>query len=627
VRQVDFNALPRTTREAFVAALRSPHSPLVYVDRTTTGAVSWWGILLLVVGGLGLLTLKDNFGSAYGHRQGAPFLLGYVVGGFLLALAAIGILRHVILSRGLPYTPGRYVVPLDVVIAKTSTLEIYSMTDLLHLQPTHHYRNGIYSYTSLDFVFREGKSFSFTIPGQAFAEHCLARMRHGTQTIAEAARRQDLATLAAFDPFFDARARDFAPVSEPGPVAKPLPAFMRFRWAIAGALGVLLAVPTFFVRNYLSDEKAYRGLDDSTSTYTLEAYAHSGGRHADDVRRNLVPRAHLKKAVAEPREKRVEAVEKFLKDFPASVVEKEAQAALVAALHEEFLARTTVTELREFLKKWPSAADAPAAKAQIHALYEKTFADFKSKANPNDKSVVPVVESLVGWMEDNESPPLPVRFRRKSSPSLAAADKLLAKGLLDDDGQTKGGNAEVSGHFTEAKAIAREDAAVRALEHAFRQVFPADILPLKRGEALDDGEKVPKSVTSPLIRVDYEVAWSGSTYVGRDSGRRFVGIAIKFDVSVHVPKQEKVLSFLMRVEPPETFKVDYTQWDSSYRSVMGKSSAGGGPSDAQVYEVMALRAFDQMSTKLKLVFFSSAITTAKPKPAAKRAPADDDDDE
>jgi hypothetical protein len=108
---------------------------------------------------------------------------------------------------------------------------------------------------------------------------------------------------------------------------------------------------------------------------------------------------------------------------------------------------------------------------------------------------------------------------------------------------------------------------------------------------------------------------------------------VKFDVAVHVPKESRVLAFAVKVEPPESFTIDYTGWDPSFRSIMGKNAAGGlgGPSDARVYEVMALRAFDQLSTKLKGVFFDAATANRKlapptlpSKPPAR--PADDDGD-
>jgi hypothetical protein len=63
--------------------------------------------------------------------------------------------------------------------------------------------------------------------------------------------------------------------------------------------------------------------------------------------------------------------------------------------------------------------------------------------------------------------------------------------------------------------------------------------------------------------------------------------------------------------------------DSSYLTLLGK----GGPSDSQVYDVMALRAFDELSTKLQDHFFQP-LPKAPPKPSKAPKPSFlDDDDE
>lgn len=635
MRAVDFNELPRATRERFIAALRAPgyafggNGP-VFAQASTTGAVVGWVLLLLCAGGAFLAVTKSHYGSPWEPQQSAGYLVAYVGLLFLCVLAIVGLVRRTLLSKALPFAPGVYLFPVDLVVARSKDLVLYPLASLLRLQPTHHYRNGFYSYTSFDLAFEGGASFTFTVGGREIAERQLDALRYAQRQISEALERGDMNVLAALDPFMEARIQDFRPTAEPGPVAGGLPAWTRLGWAIALGAGVVIGAPTWLVRNLLSDEAAFKDLRRYESTYSLEAYANAGGRHADEVRKNLIPRAYLKKAKEEPKEKRVEAIEKFLKDYPNSTVEADARTALADALHGEFLSRTTVTGLREFLKKWPTAADAPAARTKIHALYQKSLADFRAHANPNDKNVVPVVEALVTWMESHESPPLEVKFRRKNAASLAAADKLLSKGMLDDDGPARGGNAQVSSHFTATQAVTRETAVVRALEKGFRQVFPADILPLKRGADDEQGDG-----TAPAITVDYEVGWSGTTYIGRDSGRRFVGIMVRFDVGVKVPNEPRALSFAMKVEPPESFTVDYTKWDSSFRSAMGKSygtSPTGGPSDSQVYDVMALRAFDQLSTKMKNAFFDAETASTKgygavpKKPALKRAADDEDDD-
>ena len=75
------------------------------------------------------------------------------------------------------------------------------------------------------------------------------------------------------------------------------------------------------------------------------------------------------------------------------------------------------------------------------------------------------------------------------------------------------------------------------------------------------------------------------------------------------------LRFKLNVAPPDHFTVNYTSSSSRFldQSFLKKE----GPTDAKVYEVMAARAFDELSMKLRGVFFkegSDAFDNAPRKP-------------
>src|SRR5690606_27446590 len=87
-----------------------------------------------------------------------------------------------------------------------------------------------------------------------------------------------------------------------------------------------------------------------------------------------------------------------------------------------------------------------------------------------------------------------------------------------------------------------------------------DVIALRVGPPLEDapvrpGPPLPE-VTAPTFVVDYEIGWTGATYVARDRARRFVGLFASVDVSVQVPREPRVLSFSFRAEPPETIPID-----------------------------------------------------------------------
>ena len=635
-RLLDFNQFPRSSRERFIACLRGQTGPRpIFQNSGGGGAIAGW-VILGICALVGLcFVVPLGYGNTYEVRQSPAFLLAYAMAFFFAGLSLIGLIRRIRMGSVLPFTPGVYVFPLDVVVANSKDLEIYPMADLATLQPVHHYRNGFYTHTAFHFHFIGGKSFSFSSNNKAFAESQLVGLRQSQQQLDDAVARKDVYALAALDPFFELRMNGWqaVPQAPDNLMAGSIPKWMSLGWAFGLALTVL-SLPVWFVRNYLSDEKAWTELKRETEesnapgaysysyvdTYTWERYIDKGGRHSEEARTVWIPRLELKKAVAVGTP---EAIQEFLAKYPGSSVDAEGQKALVAALHTEFTKAKdakTVAALRDFAKKWPKAADAPVAKIEIHKLFEKTLADFRPQANKKDPTVLPFVENLIAYEEANESPPVAVRFRGHNSASLKAADKILAS---DDD---TSGLAMVSDHFEVDDNQKREEIMVAALGRAFATVFPADVLPLKLGEPLPAKDKMPSTVTLPTIIVDYEVGWSGDTYVNKAESRRFVGIKISFDTLMQLPSYDKTLKFKLSVLPPDRFTVDYSTFsDPLYGSAL--TGSAGGPSDTEVYDVMALRAFDQLSTNMEQVFFQEAPKAGavpKGKATGNAAGADDD---
>jgi hypothetical protein len=397
---------------------------------------------------------------------------------------------------------------------------------------------------------------------------------------------------------------------------------MKLGWAFGLAIGFVLGPALWAVRNVASDSAAFSKAKQWDSVYGYDDYLHGGWLHKDEVRNELLPRARLKEAKAKTTtDERIEAIEKVIADFPGASIQAEAQKAHDDAIHDAYMDakdKNTVAALRDFQKKYPKAADVPTAKKRIHELFQKTLTDFRPRASKTDPVLVPFVESLLGYMETNDSPAMEVRFRRHNSPSLSVADKILATPDPDDD--TPGELAGASSHFEPDDAAPREKAVVDAMKKGFATVFPADVLPLSQGNDLNPLEKAVPLVTKPSILVDYTVAWSGSTYVDKTEGRRFVGVIFDFDVVMTIPKEAKMLKLKFSVRPPERFTVSYSSFsDPTFGSLYTKGL--GGPSDSQVYEVMALRAFDQLSSKIQDDFFQPL-----PKKPLPKKPITDDDD-
>jgi hypothetical protein len=125
-------------------------------------------------------------------------------------------------------------------------------------------------------------------------------------------------------------------------------------------------------------------------------------------------------------------------------------------------------------------------------------------------------------------------------------------------------------------------------------------------------------LTMPTIDIRYRVGWAGDIYSESKGNRQFVGIVVQFHVAMVVPGNNDIFDFDLEIMPPETFTVNY----SSYGGLLG-AGKDGGPSEGRVYDVMAARAFDQLSSKLQTVFFRPGF---KPKKGKTRKTISDDDD-
>jgi hypothetical protein len=222
------------------------------------------------------------------------------------------------------------------------------------------------------------------------------------------------------------------------------------------------------------------------------------------------------------------------------------------------------------------------------------------------------MEKLVGYLEAHPGAHVEARFHSPSSAALDVVDALLksqagAKKIIP-----------VGPHFDIAHCKPRETNIVSGLQAGFSAIFPADIMTIDQGQRIPDapsaaadpvtpaptkpakGKKAPEpppkpvftlgEITVPTLEVQYRVGWTGDVYSEEKSERRFVGIVIDFDVRMRIPDEADTFDFSLQVEPPDTFTVRY-------------SSGVGGPSEGQVYDEMAQRAFDQLTSKMRTVFF------------------------
>lgn len=613
VRTVDFNSLPQHIRERLVASFQKQGWPQPILSHTPSfGCAAFgWGFLALFAMTISVGALAAGFGE---QRQGAAAILGHGLGAGLFIASVLMIVRGILLRRSLPFPPGRYMLPLDFIIANDRILKVIPMSSMVNFQGVHQHTNGAYTGTTLTFTFEGNISESIVVQGKHLAEQAMGMLRQSQEEVRTAAQARDSATLQRLDPLFEIRMNDAwnsltprAPHEISPPSAKALPSFLQTKmiWIMGLVALPVIGVPVWGVWNIASDEMMYSKAKSLDTVYGYQSYLFTGVRHADEIRTNLLPKAALKEA------KR----------------------------------KGTVTALREVLTKYPGSVVEADTKKEIHNVFEKTRKEFHDQASTTDARLRPFMDKLIDHLEKNEANQVEVRFHSPSSASLEAVDMLLKKRAADPSGD--GNVIPVAPHFSDKDCIARESVIVTRLGEGFSAIFPADIMtlsngvriaekgveeplllgtaakPVKKptGKAPAQPEKPKVDVSGlkvPTIDIRYRVGWTGDIYSESLGTRQFVGIVIQFHVAMVVPGESDIFEFDLEVVPPDKFTVK----ESSYGSLLG-ANKDNGPSEGRVYDVMAARAFDQLSTKLQTVFFKPGF---KAKGSKAALPTSDDDD-
>jgi hypothetical protein len=564
-RQLPFNALPTPVRERLAKSFAGGGGTMpILAEKLGKGGVVGYAILSLLGFAGAFALMSADFGWSL-HR-GAGFYAGYAAAFFFAGLGAVLAARRALLLKSLPFPPGRYLLPMDFIDATGPRLTIVPLADLVDLQATHHHTNGAYTHSSLTLKFNRHGSETFVLKGKGLAEGALNELRSSRQALAAAAEAQQMAALAALDPLFEVRVKDAWDQLEDDGVddgmiarTKPMPPVLESggRAAlVALAAAVVFSPVALFVRNRACDQAMFADAARQDTESAYESYLRRGGTsHEAEVRAELMPRA----ALAEAKRK------------------------------------NTVTALRAALKKYPDSVIEQEGRDAIHTLFQDTLVKFRAQAASEDPRMLPFMEALIAYLERCGSSTVQLRFDAPTSDSLEGVDRELAASP-----ELRGYRVvPIASNFDEPHCRARESAIVTNLGDGFKTVFPNDILALTQGQR--------GGGSAPAIDIKYVVGPSGEFYTGERNTRAYVGIRVDFEVAMSVPGRSDPFQFTFQVVPPERFTVNYQS--TSGLSFMPDA---GGPSDSQVYEVMAFRAFDQLATKLKGVFFKDVAPPPAP---------------
>ncbi len=571
-RKVDFYRLPRPVQDRFAAATRrsAPPAPLLYMQAPRTRAWAYLGgsAGLLLAAVLVLAIGFGNVASPFAHH-GTKLLAIDIV---LLAGAAYGVVHAMGLLRALdtlPWRAGTYLFPGCVVDARGPVLDVWSVGDAEAVERVAAPEPG------LAFKMRDGSRVVVNAPSLELAEKADAALGSLRQELARAIAEEDPQVLAELDPLHD-RAMS-SPIGPQEAMKRVLVVSKRFDWAIAAIAGVLLGLGLGSTRNTMSDDAMYRSVVATGTAEAFQQYLAQGGRHADDVRDVLLPRAQLREA---ERAGGVKPVQDFADAHPGSKIDGDIAAALrramLAAL-ETAKQPGTVTAIDELAKTYPNHVVDPEIKAARHALYKQALEAWKKKGQP-DAPTASFMERLLAYAEAS-GPACEVRFRLKPSRTLDDADKSIIR-----SGHYPGADGLPSKYLTADALRGREDRVAAALAQGFAADFPADILALRAAPGL--APDAPAPTATPELLVEYTYDWARGNILNEHPLTVFAGFIFTFDTSFTLAQGAplKVSNRIWR--GPEIWRVK------------GGATMAREDYEQKVYDLLIDGGFDQLEKKL-----------------------------
>jgi len=575
-KAVDFRRLSRPVQERFAAATRgtAPPTPLLYWRARRTGAWRSLGASALLALAA-MLLLKAGYGDVrspfaiHGPRMLAAdtLLVSAVVYGVVHAAAILRALG------GPPYRAGTYLFPACIVEARGPVLRVWPVDDVQTVErltaPT----------PALAFRMCEGSRLvvpARSIEDAARAEAALASVQ---PTLMHALADDDAQVLLELDPLHDGALSN--PLGPTESMKRVAPSWIRFDWAVASCLGVVLGIAIGAARNAASDEAMFRSVAAAPSITAYDRYLSHDGRYAGDVRARLLPLAELRSAEATGS---IEAVRAFAQAHASSPIQPEIQAAVrrawLAQLHEAE-ALGTVRALDDLRKSSPDGPLDAEVEAARHAIYARAFAAWKAKAQP-DAATAAFIERLLAWAEQSDAPTVEVRFQLEPSKTLGAADRQVTTSA-----HFPGPDALPSRYLTADAMKAQEDRVARDWIRALGREFSPDVLSARQGAPLHAGASAP--TTAPTLVVRYAPEWAFTTTASSRPDSVFAGLRFDFRVAFVVPGGARLAfeSEICRAPEPWRIALDAGQSRASF--------------EQRVYDASIDAAFEALEEKLTSV--------------------------
>ena len=179
-----------------------------------------------------------------------------------------------------------------------------------------------------------------------------------------------------------------------------------------------------------------------------------------------------------------------------------------------------------------------------------------------------------------KGPKVEVRFRRLPTNSAEMADKAVRTNPY-----YIGPASLPSQYFEDPAARKREKKFAQAFLQRLQAVFPKDVLSFELAEALPTGKDDLPTPKVPTLYIEHGTTMSG-TYFSNKPKAIYVGTAITFRATFVLPKSKRQL------------KLKYSAWRPPDINTAQEQKL----SHDQVYESMAMGAFEKFQSKLEQFF-------------------------
>lgn len=307
---VDFNRMAESAQQRFVRCTRGKGTPRPLLDDAdqVSGSLVGWVLLAVVALAVMFGVALVGLGGLTPGRPPQPTMYWAIYAALLgiVVFALLAALRVRLVRGSLPFSPGLYLFPTDLVDARSAHLRLRPLAELTGVAVQGGAASGkrelILTFLAEDassankadggyrIAFSEGagrKTEQVAVPihGKWDAADEIEGMIRGVKRAIEA---RDLGTLEPLDPFFEERVGRGWPALRPDPVMPSTPPRSARWWRpLMPIAAILIAVPGGYLawqsRNDASDRRGLAAAAARLDQNLIEEYISRGGRLAAEA--------------------------------------------------------------------------------------------------------------------------------------------------------------------------------------------------------------------------------------------------------------------------------------------------------------------------------------------------------